>query len=98
MTVSSALKRKEFTENQIPVVADIIRHYKSVGYKVVDANETIIIIEPDSTFRIFISRVSHCLQFYYLGEHRDAKEFSTHNLESAAQIVNEECRYKEMFG
>ena len=98
MAIASLLKRKQFTENQIPVVAGIIKHYKSVGYKVVDGNETIIIEEPGSTFRIFISRVSHCLQFYYLGEHRDAREFSISNLDSADQIVNEECKYKEMFG
>ena len=98
MAIASLLKRKQFTENQMPVVAGIIKHYKSVGYKVVDGNETIIIEEPGSTFRIFISRVSHCLQFYYLGEPRDAREFSISNLDSADQIVNEECRYKEMFG
>ena len=98
MAIASLLKRKQFTENQMPVVAGIIKHYKSVGYKVVDGNETIIIEEPGSTFRIFISRVSHCLQFYYLGEHRDAREFSISNLDSADQIVNEECKFKEMFG
>lgn len=98
MAIPSVQKRKQFSDNQMPVVAGIIKHYRSVGYKVVDGNETIIIEEPGTTFRIFISRVSHCLQFYYLGEHRDAREFSISNLDSADQIVNEECRYKELFG
>ena len=98
MAIPSVQKRKQFTENQMPVVAGIIKHYKSVGYKVVDENETIIIEEPGSTFRIFISRVSHVIQFYYLGEPRDAREFSISNLDSADQIVDEECKFKEMFG
>lgn len=98
MTIASALKRKEFTENQMPVVADIVRHYKSVGYKVVDSNETIIIIEPYSTFRIFISRVSHVIQFYYLGEPDSAQEFYTKYLESAGHIIEEEGKYKALFG
>ena len=80
------------------MVADIIKLYKSVGYKVVDGNETILIIEPNSTFRIFISRVSHCVQFYYLGEWRGAREFSTQDLESAALLIEEEIKFKTEFG
>jgi hypothetical protein len=98
MAIASVVKRKMFTENQIPVIAGIIKHYKSVGYKVVDGNETLMIIEPNSTFRIFISRVSHCVQFYFLGEPGATQEFYTRNLESADQLVQEEAKYKAMFG
>ena len=98
MAIASVVKRKMFTENQIPVIAGIIKHYKSVGYKVVDGNETLMIIEPNSTFRIFISRVSHCVQMYYLGEAETTQEFYTRNLESADQLVEEEIKYKAMFG
>jgi len=98
MALASVLKRKRFVEKQMPVVADIIKVYKTAGYKVVDGSETILIIEPDSTFRIFISRVSHVLQFYYLGEWRGAREFSTQDLESAALLIEEEIKYKAEFG
>jgi hypothetical protein len=98
MALASVLKRKRFAEKQMPVVADIIKLYKSVGYKVVDGNETIIIIEPDSTFRIFISRVSHCVQFYYLAEPDSAEEHYAKNLESAEELIKLEKQYKQKFG
>ena len=98
MAIASVEKRKKFCENQIPVVADIIRHYKSIGYKVADGNETVIITEPACTFRIFISRVSHCLQMYYLGEPDSTQEFYIRNLESAAEVVKLEQQYKQKFG
>jgi hypothetical protein len=98
MAIASVEKRKRFTQNQIPAVAGIIKHYKSIGYKVVDGNETILISEPGCTFRIFISRISHCLQFYYLGEPDSTLEFYTKNLDSAGHIVEEERKYKEEFG
>ena len=98
MAIASVEKRKKFSENQIPVVADVIKLYKSIGYKVVDGNETILIEEPGCTFRIFISRISHVIQFYYLGEPESTQEFYTRNIESAADLVNEESKYKVEFG
>jgi len=98
MAIASIEKRKRFTQNQIPAVADIVKHYKSIGYKVTDGNETVIISEPGSTFRIFISRVSHVIQMYYLGEPDSTTEFYTKNIDSAAEIVEEESKFKKMFG
>ena len=98
MAIASVLKKIHFKERQLPVVADIIKAYKKAGYKVVDGIESVLIEEPQSTFRVFISRVSHVLQFYYLGEWQFTKEFSTHDLESAANVIEEERKYKEMFG
>jgi hypothetical protein len=95
---NSVIRRVHFRERQLPVVSDIIKVYKAAGYKVVDSIEVVMLEEPNSTFRIFISRVSHSLQFYYLGEGMGAKEFYTKNLESAAQVIKYEKEYKREFG
>jgi len=92
------MKKANYVANQLTIVAEIISVYKKLGYKVVDGNESIMICEPNSTFRIFISRVSHILQFYYLGEWQDTQQFSTKDLDSAAQIPQLEAKYKELFG
>jgi hypothetical protein len=95
---NSVVRKAHFRQIQLPVVADIIKTYKLAGYKIVDGIESVLIEEPNSTFRIFISRISHCLQFYYLGEGMEAKEFYTKNLDSAAQVEQEEIKYKDLFG
>jgi len=98
MAIGSVIRKSHFKERQLPVVADIIKMYKGLGYKVVDGIESVLIEEPNSTFRIFISRVSHVLQLYYLGEYKDTREFYTKDLNSAGQIVNEEITFKQQFG
>jgi hypothetical protein len=95
---NSVVRKAYFRERQLPVVADVIKAYKKAGYKIQDGIESVLIVEPQSTFRVFISRVSHVLQFYYLGEWQFTKEFSTHDLESAAHLIEEERKYKELFG
>jgi hypothetical protein len=95
---NSVVRKAHFRERQLPVVADVIKAYKKAGYKVQDGIESVLILEPNSTFRVFISRISHCLQFYYLGEWQFTKEFYVPNLESAAHLIEEERKYKEMFG
>ena len=98
MGIGSVIRKAHFKERQLPVVADIIKAYKAAGYKVIDGIESVMIEEPDSTFRIFISRVSHCLQFYYLSEWKFTKEFYVPNLDSAAHLIQEEIKYKKEFG
>jgi hypothetical protein len=95
---NSVVRKAHFRERQLPVVADVIKAYKKAGYKVQDGIESVLIVEPNSTFRVFISRISHVLQFYYLGEPQSVQEFSTKDLESAGHIIEEEGKYKEMFG
>lgn len=94
----SVLRKAQFKERQLPVVAETIKLYKKSGYLIHDGIESVMIEEPGSTFRIFISRISHVLQFYYLGEPQSVQEFSTKDLESAGHIIEEEGKYKEMFG
>jgi hypothetical protein len=95
---NSVVRKAHFRQRQLPVVADIIKTYKSAGYKVQDGIESVLILEPNSTFRVFISRISHVLQFYYLGEPQSVQEFCTKDLESAGHIIEEEIKYKRMFG
>lgn len=94
----SVEKRKQFTANQQPVVADIIKHYKSVGYKVQDGNETVMISEPGSTFRIFVSRISHNLQLYFLGEWQYTQNYSVTDLQSVDEVKELEIQFKSIFG
>ena len=96
--INATVRRIRFKKIQLPIIPETISVYKKLGYKVVDGVETIMIEEPGTTFRIFISRISHCLQFYYLGEPESVREFSTKYLESAAQVVEEEIKYKQEFG
>lgn len=91
-------KKKNFIANQLKIVGQMKVLYKELGYKIQDGNESLIFAEPDSTFRIFVSRISHCLQFYYLGEPDSAREFWLKNLESADQVTQLEKEYKEEFG
>ena len=95
---NSLIRKAHFRERQLPVVADIIKTYKSAGWKIQDGIESVLIVEPNSTFRIFISRISHVLQFYYLGEPQSVQEFCTKDLESAGHIIEEEIKYKAEFG
>ena len=95
---NSVVIKAHFRERQLPVVADVIKAYKKAGYKVQDGIESVLIVEPNSTFRVFISRISHVLQFYYLGEPDSTQEFCTKDLESAGHIIEEESKYKKMFG
>jgi hypothetical protein len=95
---NSVIRKAHFRQIQLPVVAGTIKMYKGLGYKIVDGIESVLIEEPQSTFRVFISRISHVLQFYYLGEGEFTKEFSTKDLDSAAQVAQEERKYKELFG
>jgi len=97
-TLNASVRKTHFKERQLPVVAETIKAYKSAGYKIVDGIETVMIIEPDTTFRIFISRSSHSVQFYYLGEPEAMQEFSAQDLESAAQVAELENKYKQTFG
>jgi hypothetical protein len=96
--LNSVLRKTHFKERQLKVVSDIIRAYKTAGYRVIDGIETIMIEEPDSSFRMFISRISHVLQFYYLGEPDSAEEHYTKNLISAEEVVKLEQEYKQKFG
>jgi hypothetical protein len=95
---NSVIRKTHFRERQLPVVAETIKLYKSAGYKVVDSIEVVMLEEPNSTFRIFISRVSHSLQMYFLGEGAEAQELSTKYLDSAAQVVEEERKFKTLYG
>jgi len=95
---NSVLRRKQLKKGELQVVSETINHYKQQKWKIVDGIESIMIQEPGTTFRIFISRISHILQFYYLGEWQFAKEFSTLDLKSVAQVVQEEIKFKELFG
>ena len=58
--LNSAIRKVNFQERQLPIVSDIIRIYKLAGYKVIDSTEVVMLEEPNTTFRIFISRISHC--------------------------------------
>lgn len=96
--LNSAIRKVNFKKRELPVVTEAIKAYKAAGFKVIDGIESIMIEEPGSTFRIFISRISYVLQFYYAGEWQFVKEFCTHDLESAAHIIEEEIKYKKEFG
>ena len=96
--VNAAVRRVQSTKNQLQVVADIIALYKSLGYRIVDGIETVMIEEKDATFRIFISRISHVLQIYYLGEWDCTVEYSTKYLESAERVREFEVQFKELYG
>lgn len=95
---NSVLRRKQLKKSELQVVSETINHYKQQKWKVVDNIESIMIQEPETTFRIFISRISRVLQMYYLGEGEVAKEFSTLDLKSASQVIQEEIKFKELFG
>ena len=94
----SVIRKAHFRERQLPVVAETIKLYKAAGCRVIDGIETVMIEEKDSSFRLFISRVSHVLQFYYLGEPDSAEEHYTKNLESAAEVVKLAQEFKQKFG
>jgi hypothetical protein len=94
----SLAKRKNYRSNQLDIVRELKVLYKELGYKISDGNESLIFAEKDSTFRIFVSRVSHALQFYYLGEGQFTGEYSLKNIESAAEVRELETKYKEEFG
>jgi hypothetical protein len=91
-------RRKEFKLRELPIIPNIIKAYRTAGYKVVDGIETIIIEEPNSTFRIFISRVSHSLQLYYLGEWQFTKEYHVPNIQTVEDVIALESSFKELFG
>lgn len=97
-TAPSIVKKKTFIANQQPIVADIMKHYKSIGYKIQDGNETVMILEPGTTFRIFISRISHNLQFYFLGEWQYAQNYIVKDLDSVSQVIDLERQFKGIFG
>jgi hypothetical protein len=94
----SVLRKAHFRERQLPVVAETIKLYKKSGYLIHDGIESVMIEEPGSTFRIFISRISHCLQMYYLGEFWGMKEVYAKDLQSAAEVVQLEEEYKKECG
>jgi hypothetical protein len=95
---SSVVRKAQFRERQLPVVAETIKLYKKSGYLIHDGIESVMIEEPGSNFRIFISRISHCLQFYYLAEPDSAEEHYAKNLESAEELIKLENKYKQKFG
>ena len=94
----SLLRKTHFRERQLPIVGETIKLYKAAGCRVIDGIETVMIEEPDSSFRLFISRVSHVLQFYYLGEPDSAEEHYVKNLESAEEVVKLAQEFKQKFG
>jgi len=94
----SLAKRKNYRSNQLDIVRELKVLYKELGYKIVDGNESLIFAEMNSTFRIFVSRISHSLQFYYLGEGQFTAEYSLKDLDSAAQVTELETQYKQEFG
>lgn len=96
--LGSLLRKTHFRERQLPVVSETIKLYKAAGYRVIDGIETVMIEEKDSSFRLFISRVSHVLQFYFLGEPDSAEEHYTKNLISAEEVVKLAQEYKQKFG
>jgi hypothetical protein len=95
---NSVLRRKEFRQRELAVVTEIINLYKQRKFKVVDGIESVMIYEPGTSFRIFVSRISHILQFYYLGEGEAAKEISLKYLESPAKVLEEEKEFKKIYG
>ena len=95
---SSLEKKQNYRLNQLEIVGKMKVLYKELGYKIADGNESLIFAETDSTFRIFVSRISHSLQFYYLGEDQDAEEHFLKNIETADEVRQLEAKYKETFG
>lgn len=99
MANTNAIKRaKEVRSKQLPVLESIIEAYKLAGYKVINGIETVMIEEKGTTFRIFISRISHSVQLYYLGEWQFTKEYSAIDLQSPDNLMALESSYKELFG
>jgi hypothetical protein len=95
---NSVIRRKEFKQRELEVVTEIISIYKQRKWKVLDGIESVMIQEPDSTFRVFISRISHSLQFYFLGEGSAAKEIYLKYLDSPAKVLEEEKEFKKIYG
>jgi hypothetical protein len=95
---NSVERRKEFRQRELAVVTEIINIYKQRKFKIVDGIESVMIHEPGSTFRVFLSRVSHSLQFYFLGEGDAAKQIDLKYLESPAKVLEEEKKFKQIYG
>jgi hypothetical protein len=95
---NSVERRKRLKKVELPVVSEIISTYKQKKWKVVDGIESVMLHEPDTTFRVFISRISHRLQFYYLGEGMAAKEMSVLHLDSVDKVLESEQEFKSEFG
>jgi len=94
----SLAKRENYKTNQLEIVRELKVLYKELGYRISDGNESLIFAETDSSFRVFVSRISHSLQFYYLGEGQFTAEYSLKDLDSAAQVTELEAQYKQEFG
>ena len=97
-TPNSVERRKEFRQRELAVVTEIINLYKQRKFKVLDGIESVMIYEPGTSFRVFISRISHVLQMYYLGEGEAAKEISLKYLDSPAKVLEEEAKFKAEWG
>jgi hypothetical protein len=95
---NSTSRRKEFKNRELPIVTSIVNTYKQRKWKVVDNIESVMIYEPGTSFRIFVSRISHVLQMYYLGEGEVAKELSTRYLDSVDKVLEEEAKFKAEWG
>ncbi len=95
---NSVIRRKEFRNRELPIVTSIISTYKQRKFKVVDGIESVMIYEPGTSFRVFVSRISNVIQFYYLGEGIAAKEISTRYLDSVDKVLEEEAKFKAEWG
>jgi hypothetical protein len=60
------IANRDFYTRANPIIKEFIAAAKKKGYKADDDKKTIILHQPNKQFRVFISRVSSVIQFYYL--------------------------------
>jgi hypothetical protein len=77
---------KDWYKAQPQIIPDFLKAAKAAGYQVDDDHKTVIFNQPNKKFRIFISRKSHVVQFYYLYCGWDCKEYSLSDCKSVDHI------------
>lgn len=80
------LVKQGFFTGANPIIAEFAAAAKLQGYKSEDDVKTIIFHQPNKQFRIFISRKSNVVQFYYLYCGWDCKEYNLSDCKSVDHI------------
>ena len=80
------LAKQGFFTGANPIIAEFIKAAKAAGYVAEDDVKTIIFHQPNKQFRIFISRKSNVVQFYYLYCGWSCYEYDLKNFNSVEEI------------
>jgi hypothetical protein len=82
----SPIATRDFYTNANPIIKEFIAAAKKQGYKSDDDKKTVVLHQPNKQFRIFISRVSSVIQFYYLYCGWSCYEYDLKNFNSVEEI------------